>query len=158
MIARNLRQLIDPPVSRWILIAVFERMAAEGSRIVCVPLDSGYVNYSDPMVSGRPVLIKFTDIPDAGIIGPVWLGAGRHRCVAVSAFSRRSQGGGRRFCLLDRLAQISRAGSMPASGGQPQPCGGVDRRHGQSQSTADFYRGPRDAGSRLGAAPGTIAI
>src|SRR5213078_1787467 len=66
-------------------IAVFERMAAEGSQVACAPLIYGYVSYAS--AGFRPNRLAFADIPVARALGPAGSALGGTG-IAVSAFSK----------------------------------------------------------------------
>lgn len=61
--------LIDPACLNRDPIAVYEDMARAESKIACVPLIYGYVNYA--MDGFRPERIGFADIPAEGAKGPI---------------------------------------------------------------------------------------
>ncbi|TGV72889.1 carbohydrate ABC transporter substrate-binding protein, partial [Mesorhizobium sp. M00.F.Ca.ET.158.01.1.1] len=81
---REIAALLDPACFDMDPIAVSERMAEAGSRIVCAPLIYGYVSYA---ASGfRANRLAFADIPVIGSDGPIGSALGGTG-IAVSAFS-----------------------------------------------------------------------
>nr|WP_246248853.1 extracellular solute-binding protein [Chelativorans alearense] len=95
-------------------IAVFEAMAAEGSKIACAPLIYGYVNYA---VAGfRPHRLAFADIPALGADGPVGSALGGTG-IAVSAFSSAREAA-TDFAYWIAGGKTQR-GPYAAAGGQP---------------------------------------
>jgi multiple sugar transport system substrate-binding protein len=118
-------------------IAVSERMAEPGSKIVCAPLIYGYANYA--MEGFRPHRLAFADIPVAGTAGPVGSALGGTG-VAVSAFSR-ARDAAIDFAYWVASAEVQR-GLYPASGGQPgHDAGWVDEA--VNAATGNFYRNTR---------------
>lgn len=129
--------LVDPECFDMDPIAVFERMAKPGSKIVCSPLIYGYVNYA--MDGFRPHPLVFADIPVAGTSGPVGSALGGTG-IAVSAFSENRQAA-IDFAYWIASADIQR-GLYPASGGQPgHDAGWTDET--VNAATGDFYRNTR---------------
>ena len=64
----GLFSLVDPACLTSDPIAVYEDMARADSKIACVPLIYGYVNYA--MDGFRPARVRFADIPVQGAKGP----------------------------------------------------------------------------------------
>lgn len=134
----ELAALVDPACYDMDPIAVFEKMAEEGSTIACCPYIYGYVNYA--MAGFRPNVLTFVDIPEAGILGPAGSALGGTG-IAVSAFSK------------DKIAAIDFAywiasgdvqkGLYASSGGQ---CGHAAAWEDDivNAATGDFYRGTRE--------------
>ena len=119
-------------------IAVFERMAAEDSTVACAPYAYGYVSYA---VEGfRPHVLTFTDIPEAGIIGPAGSALGGTG-IAVSAFSKEKS------AAIDFAYWIAggdvQKGPYAAAGGQPGHAAAWEDDI-VNAATADFYRGTRE--------------
>ena len=133
----ELARLIDPACFDMDPIAVFERMAAEGSTVACTPYIYGYVSYG---IDGfRPNVLTFTDIPEAGIIGPAGSALGGTG-IAVSAFSREKQ------AAIDFAYWIAgggvQKGLYASSGGQPGHAAAWEDET-VNAATGDFYRGTR---------------
>ena len=133
----ELAALIDTACYDMDPIAVFERMAEEGSTIACAPYIYGYVNYA---ISGfRPNLLTFTDIPEAGIIGPSGSALGGTG-IAVSAFSKAKD------AAIDFAYWIAsgdvQKGPYAASGGQAGHTAAWEDDV-VNDATGDFYRGTR---------------
>jgi multiple sugar transport system substrate-binding protein len=129
--------LIDPACFDMDPIAVFERMAKEGSTIACAPLVYGYVNYA--MSGFRPNVLTFTDIPEAGIIGPSGSALGGTG-IAVSAFSKAKD------AAIDFAYWIAsgdvQKGLYASSGGQPAHAAAWED-DAVNEATGEFYRGTR---------------
>lgn len=85
---RALADLLDPACAAMDPIAVFEAMAAPGSRIACAPLIYGYVSYAQP--GFRAHRIGFADLALAGADGPIGSALGGTG-IAVSARSAHLQ-------------------------------------------------------------------
>lgn len=133
----ELAGLIDPACYDMDPIAVFERMAEGGSTIACSPYVYGYVNYA---IEGfRPNLLTFTDIPEAGIIGPSGSALGGTG-IAVSAFSK-GKGAAIDFAYWIASGDIQK-GLYAASGGQPGHAAAWEDDT-VNAATGDFYRGTR---------------
>lgn len=133
----ELAALVDPACFDMDPIAVFERMAANGSDIACAPYIYGYVNYA---IDGfRPHLLTFTDIPEAGIIGPAGSALGGTG-IAVSAFSKH------KTRAIDFAYWIAsgdvQKGPYAAAGGQPGHAAAWED-DAVNETTGDFYRGTR---------------
>lgn len=133
----ELAALLDPACFDMDPIAAFERMAAEGSEIACVPYAYGYVPYA--IAGFRPHLLTFTDIPEAGIIGPAGSALGGTG-IAVSAFSKE------KVAAIDFAYWISsgdvQKGPYAASGGQPGHAAAWED-DAVNDATGDFYRATR---------------
>ncbi|TGV58335.1 carbohydrate ABC transporter substrate-binding protein, partial [Mesorhizobium sp. M2D.F.Ca.ET.160.01.1.1] len=85
---REIAALLDPACFDMDPIAVSERMAEAGSRIVCAPLIYGYVSYA---ASGfRANRLPFADIPVIGSDGPIGSALGGTG-IAVSDFSEAKE-------------------------------------------------------------------
>jgi multiple sugar transport system substrate-binding protein len=129
--------LIDPACFDMDPIAVFERMAEERSEIACAPYIYGYVNYAIP--GFRPHLLTFTDIPEAGIIGPAGSALGGTG-IAVSVFSEN------KAAAIDFAYWIAsgdvQKGPYAAAGGQPGHAAAWED-DAVNTATGDFYRGTR---------------
>lgn len=111
---RELADLIDPACAGMDPIAVFEEMAHPGSQVACAPLIYCYVSYAIP--GFRANLVRFADMPVAGISGPVGSALGGTG-IAVSAFSdHRKAAMDFAYWVAGREAQT---GPYAASGGQP---------------------------------------
>jgi multiple sugar transport system substrate-binding protein len=118
-------------------IAVFERMAAEDSTIACTPLAYGYVSYA---IKGfRPNVLTFTEMPEAGIIGPAGSALGGTG-IAVSAFSK-AKPAAMDFAYWIASGDVQK-GPYAASGGQPGHAAAWED-DGVNEATGDFYRGTR---------------
>ena len=118
-------------------IAVSERMAESGSKIVCSPLIYGYVSYATE--GFRPRRLAFADMPVAGASGPVGSALGGTG-IAVSAFSTVKQAA-IDFAYWVAAADVQR-GSYQAAGGQP----GHDAAWTDATvnaATGSFYRNTR---------------
>jgi multiple sugar transport system substrate-binding protein len=134
---REIAELIDPGCFEMDPIAVFERMAAEGSDIACAPLIYGYVSYA---ISGfRANRLAFADIPAAGTLGPAGSALGGTG-IAVSAFSKRRDAA-IDFAYWIAGAEIQR-GPYAASGGQPAHAAAWED-DAVNAATGDFYRATR---------------
>ena len=136
-LVREIAALVDPGCFEMDPIAVFERMAAEGSQIACAPLIYGYVNYA---VAGfRPNRIAFADIPVAGEGGPVGSALGGTG-IAVSAFSRAKEAA-IDFAYWIASADVQR-GPYARAGGQPGHAAAWED-DAVNAATGDFYRATR---------------
>ena len=134
---REIADLIDPECFEMDPIAAFERMAVAGSRIACAPLIYGYINYS---IGGfRNSLIKFSDIPVAGDLGPAGSALGGTG-IAVSAFSNHSQRA-IDFAYWISSANIQRS-LYTSSGGQAGHAAAWEDDVANA-ATASFYRATR---------------
>ena len=134
----ELTALIDPACFDMDPIAVFERMAAEDDTIACCPYIYGYVNYA--MNGFRPNVLTFTNIPEAGILGPAGSALGGTG-IAVSAFSKQ------RSAAIDFAYWIAsgdiQKGLYAASGGQAGHAAAWEDDTANA-ATGDFYRGTRE--------------
>lgn len=106
--------LIDPACFDMDPIAVSEKMAEADSVIACAPYIYGYVSYA--LDGFRPNPLSFTDIPEAGVIGPAGSALGGTG-IAVSAFSSNKDAA-IDFAYWVASAEIQK-GVYAASGGQP---------------------------------------
>jgi multiple sugar transport system substrate-binding protein len=133
----ELAALIEPACFDLDPIAVFERMAAEDSTIACAPLAYGYVSYA---IKGfRPNVLTFTDMPEAGIIGPSGSALGGTG-IAVSAFSR-AKPAAVDFAYWIASGDVQK-GPYAASGGQPGHAAAWEDDI-VNEATGDFYLGTR---------------
>jgi multiple sugar transport system substrate-binding protein len=133
----ELAGLIDPACLGMDPIAVSEKMAEAGSRIVCAPLIYGYVPYA---VEGfRPNRLAFADMPVAGANGPIGSALGGTG-IAVSAFSR-AKDTAIDFAYWVASAEVQR-GLYAAAGGQPGHAAAWED-DAVNAATGDFYRGTR---------------
>jgi multiple sugar transport system substrate-binding protein len=134
---REMSGLVDRSCFEMDPIAVFERMAAEGSQIACAPLIYGYVNYA--IAGFRHHAIAFADIPAAGELGPVGSALGGTG-IAVSAFSKL------RDAAIDFAYWVAGADTQrvpyAAAGGQPGHAAAWEDG-AVNAPTADFYRATR---------------
>jgi multiple sugar transport system substrate-binding protein len=134
---REMAALVDPECFAMDPIAVFEKMAAEGSQIACAPLIYGYVNYA---VAGfRPSRIGFADIPVAWTSGPVGSALGGTG-IAVSAFSQ-AKDAAIDFAYWIASAEVQR-GPYAAAGGQSGHAAAWED-DAVNAATGDFYRATR---------------
>lgn len=133
----ELAALIDPVCYDMDPIAVFERMAEEDSTIACSPLIYGYVNYA--MSGFRPSVLTFTDIPEAGIIGPAGSALGGTG-IAVSAFSK-AKPEAIDFAYWIASGDVQK-GLYASSGGQPGHAAAWEDDV-VNDETGEFYRGTR---------------
>jgi multiple sugar transport system substrate-binding protein len=111
---REIAALVEPACFGMDPIAVSERMAEAGSRIVCAPLIYGYVSYA---ISGfRAQRLAFADIPVFGSNGPIGSALGGTG-IAVSAFS------GAKEAAIDFAYWVAsgdvQRGPYAVAGGQP---------------------------------------
>jgi multiple sugar transport system substrate-binding protein len=134
---RELADLADPSCLYMDPIAVSERMAEPGSRIVCAPLIYGYVSYA--MEGFRQHRLAFADIPVAGPYGPVGTALGGTG-IAVSAFSAAAK------AAIDFTYWIAsgevQGGLYARSGGQPGHAKAWEDAE-VNAATGDFYRATR---------------
>jgi len=134
----ELAALVDPACFDMDPIAVFERMAAEDSTVACCPFIYGYVNYA--IAGFRPNVLTFTDIPEAGILGPAGSALGGTG-IAVSAFSRAKS------TAIDFAYWIAsgdvQKGSYAAAGGQAGHAAAWEDDI-VNAATGDFYRDTRE--------------
>lgn len=133
----ELADLIDPACFDMDPIAVLERMAEEGSTIACAPYIYGYVNYA---IEGfRRHVLTFSDIPEAGIIGPAGSALGGTG-IAVSALSK-AKSAAIDFAYWIASADVQK-GVYASCGGQPGHAAAWED-DGVNDATGDFYRGTR---------------
>ena len=134
----ELAALVDPACFDMDPIAVFERMAADGSTIACSPYIYGYMNYA---VAGfRPNILTFTDIPEAGILGPAGSALGGTG-IAVSAFSK-AKAEAIDFAYWVASGDVQK-GPYAASGGQAGHAAAWEDDT-VNAATNDFYGGTRE--------------
>jgi multiple sugar transport system substrate-binding protein len=134
---RELASYVDEACFEQDPIAVFENMAQPESRIDCVPLVYGYVNYA--WAQFRPVRIAFANIPvfdEAAPAGSALGGTG----IAVSA-RRAHQDEASAFALWVAGAEAQR-GPFAHAGGQPGHAAAWEDDMVNAQSD-DFYRATR---------------
>ncbi|WP_181257105.1 extracellular solute-binding protein [Pseudaminobacter soli (ex Li et al. 2025)] len=134
---REIADLLDPASREMDPIAVSERMAEAGSKIVCSPLIYGYVSYSFP--GFRPNRLAFVDIPEAGKNGPVGSALGGTG-IAVSAFSRAREAA-INFAYWVAGSEVQR-GPYAAAGGQPGHAHAWED-DGVNAATSGFYKATR---------------
>lgn len=134
---REIAALVDPACFGMDPIAVFEKMAGQGSPIACTPLIYGYVSYA--MRGFRPNLLHFANIPVAGNDGPKGSALGGTG-LAVSAFTKAPLEA-IEFVYWVASGEVQK-GPYAASGGQP---GHADAWEDDAvnAATADFYRATR---------------
>jgi multiple sugar transport system substrate-binding protein len=136
-LVREIASLVDPACFGMDPIAVFEKMAADGSPIACAPLIYGYVNYA---VAGfRPKRIAFADIAVAGDAGPGGSALGGTG-IAVSAFSK-AKNAAIDFAYWIASAEVQR-GPYAAARGQPGHAAAWEDDIANA-ATGDFYRATR---------------
>ena len=134
---REIAGLVEPACLEMDPIAVSERMAEAGSRIVCAPLIYGYVSYA---LSGfRAHRLAFADIPVIGSNGPVGSALGGTG-IAVSAFSA-AQEAAIDFAYWIASGDVQR-GPYAAAGGQPGHAAAWED-DAVNAATGDFYRDTR---------------
>lgn len=134
----ELAALVDPACFEMDPITVFERMAEESSVIACCPYAYGYVNYA---IDGfRPNVLTFTDIPEAGILGPAGSALGGTG-IAVSAFSK-AKSAAIDFAYWIASGDVQK-GLYAASGGQAGHAAAWED-DAVNAATGDFYRGTRE--------------
>jgi len=134
---REIADLIDPASLEMDPIAVSEKMAEAGSKLVCSPLIYGYVSYSLP--GFRPGRLAFADIPAAGTNGPVGSALGGTG-IAVSAFSPAREAA-IDFAYWVASGEVQRC-SYAAAGGQPGH-GHAWEDDGVNAATCGFYKATR---------------
>lgn len=131
---REIAALVDPTCFDMDPIAVSERMAEAGSRIVCAPLIYGYVSYA---ASGfRANRLAFADIPVIGSNGPIGSALGGTG-IAVSAFSK-AKDAAIDFAYWIASGDVQR-GIYAAAGGQPGHAAAWEDQT-VNEATANFYR------------------
>lgn len=134
---REIAALVDPASIEMDPIAVSEKMAEAGSKLVCSPLIYGYVSYS---LSGfRANRLAFADIPAAGPHGPVGSALGGTG-IAVSAFSKARQAA-IDFAYWVASAEIQR-GPYAVAGGQPGHAAAWEDLS-VNTATGNFYKATR---------------
>ncbi|RWE36652.1 MAG: extracellular solute-binding protein [Mesorhizobium sp.] len=134
---REIAALVDPACFDMDPIAVSERMAEAGSRIVCAPLIYGYVSYA---ASGfRANRLAFADIPVIGSDGPIGSALGGTG-IAVSAFSKAKE------IAIDFACWVAsgdvQRGIYAAAGGQPGHAAAWEDQ-AVNEATGSFYRDTR---------------
>ncbi|CCV07155.1 conserved hypothetical protein [Mesorhizobium metallidurans STM 2683] len=134
---REIAALVDPACFEMDPIAVSERMAEAGSRIVCAPLIYGYVSYA--ATGFRANRLAFADIPLVGSGGPMGSALGGTG-IAVSAFSR-AKDAAIDFAYWVASGEVQR-GAYAASGGQPGHAAAWEDRT-VNAATGNFYRDTR---------------
>ncbi|WP_181169144.1 ABC transporter substrate-binding protein [Mesorhizobium sp. B2-4-14] len=134
---REIAAVLDPACFEMDPIAVSERMAEAGSRIVCVPLIYGYVSYA--MAGFRPNRLAFADIPVIGNAGPVGSALGGTG-IAVSAFSKAKEAA-IDFAYWIASGDVQR-GPYAAAGGQPGHAAAWEDRM-VNAAAGNFYRDTR---------------
>lgn len=134
---RAVIELIDPQCLAMDPIAVFEAMAQPASRIDCVPLIYGYVNYA--WQDFRPVRLGFADIPRFQGHGPVGSALGGTG-IAVSARTAHAKEAFD-FALWVADAEAQR-GPFAAAGGQPGHAAAWEDE-AVNATAGDFYRATR---------------
>lgn len=134
---REIALLVDPASIEMDPIAISEKMAEAGSKLVCSPLIYGYVSYS---LSGfRANRLVFADIPAAGPHGPAGSALGGTG-IAVSAFSKARQAA-IDFAYWVASAEIQR-GPYAVAGGQPGHAAAWEDPD-VNTATGDFYKATR---------------
>lgn len=139
-VCEQLREVIariDPQCLTMDPIAVFEAMAQPDSRIDCVPLIYGYVNYA--WQGFRPVRLGFADIPRFQGHGPVGSALGGTG-IAVSARTAHAAEAFD-FALWVADAEAQR-GPFAAAGGQPGHAAAWEDE-AVNATAGDFYRATR---------------
>ena len=134
---RAVIDVIDPQCLAMDPIAVFEAMAQPASRIDCVPLIYGYVNYA--WQGFRPVRLGFADIPRFQGHGPVGSALGGTG-IAVSARTAHAKEAFD-FALWVADAEAQR-GPFAAAGGQPGHAAAWEDEAVHT-TAGDFYRATR---------------
>ncbi|TPL96824.1 extracellular solute-binding protein [Mesorhizobium sp. B2-3-10] len=134
---REIAALVDPTCFDMDPIAVSERMAEAGSRIVCAPLIYGYVSYA---ASGfRADSLAFADIPVVGSNGPIGSALGGTG-IAVSAFSKAKEAA-IDFAYWVASGDVQR-GIYAAAGGQPGHAAAWEDQT-VNEVAGNFYRSTR---------------
>ena len=134
---REIAALIDPACFEMDPIAVSERMAEAGSKVVCAPLIYGYASYA--MAGFRAHRLAFADIPVFGTSGPIGSALGGTG-IAVSAFSK-AKDAATDFAYWVASGDVQR-GPYAASGGQPGH-GAAWEDQTVNAATGNFYRDTR---------------
>ncbi|MGY2994159.1 multiple sugar transport system substrate-binding protein [Mesorhizobium sp. URHB0026] len=134
---REIAVVVDPTCFDMDPIAVSERMAEAGSRIVCAPLIYGYVSYA---ASGfRATRLAFADMPVVGSNGPTGSALGGTG-IAVSAFSKAKEAA-IDFAYWVASGDVQR-GIYAAAGGQPGHAAAWEDQT-INELAGNFYRGTR---------------
>ncbi|MEI9428321.1 extracellular solute-binding protein [Mesorhizobium sp. Cs1299R1N3] len=134
---REIAALVDPTCFDMDPIAISERMAEAGSRIVCAPLIYGYVSYA---ASGfRANRLAFADIPVIGSNAPIGSALGGTG-IAVSAFSK-AKDAAIDFAYWIASGDVQR-GIYAAGGGQPGHAAAWEDQT-VNEATGNFYRDTR---------------
>ncbi|QKC86577.1 carbohydrate ABC transporter substrate-binding protein [Mesorhizobium sp. NZP2077] len=134
---REITALVEPACFEMDPIAISERMAEAGSRIVCAPLIYGYVSYA---ISGfRAHRLSFTDIPAVGSNGPIGSALGGTG-IAVSAFSK-AKDAATDFAYWVASGDVQ-LGPYAAAGGQPGHAAAWEDQT-VNAATGNFYRDTR---------------
>ncbi|KRB28285.1 ABC transporter substrate-binding protein [Mesorhizobium sp. Root695] len=134
---REIASLVEPACFEMDPIAVSERMAEAGSRIVCAPLIYGYVSYA--MAGFRANRLAFADIPVVGYSGPIGSALGGTG-IAVSAFSK-ARDAAIDFAYWAASGDVQR-GAYAAAGGQPGHAAAWEDQT-VNEATGNFYRDTR---------------
>jgi multiple sugar transport system substrate-binding protein len=134
---REIAALVEPACYEMDPIAISERMAEAGSRIVCAPLVYGYVSYA--IAGFRPNRLAFADVPAVGSAGPVGSALGGTG-IAVSAFSKDADAA-IDFAYWIASGDVQR-GPYAAAGGQPGHAAAWEDRS-VNDSAGNFYRDTR---------------
>lgn len=134
---REIAALVGPACFEMDPIAVSERMAEAGSRIICAPLIYGYVSYAMPGL--RANRLAFADIPVVGSSGPIGSALGGTG-IAVSAFAE-AKDAAIAFAYWVASGEVQR-GPYAAAGGQPGHAAAWEDR-AVNEATGNFYRDTR---------------
>ncbi|MER9139064.1 extracellular solute-binding protein [Mesorhizobium sp. M0830] len=134
---REIAALVGPACFEMDPIAVSERMAEAGSRIICAPLIYGYVSYA--MSGFRANRLAFADIPVVGSSGPIGSALGGTG-IAVSAFAE-AKDAAIAFAYWVASGEVQR-GPYAAAGGQPGHAAAWEDR-AVNEATGNFYRDTR---------------
>ncbi|MER8749680.1 extracellular solute-binding protein [Mesorhizobium sp. M1050] len=134
---REIAALVGPACFEMDPIAVSERMAEAGSRIICAPLIYGYVSYA--MSGFRANRLAFADIPVVGSSGPIGSALGGTG-IAVSAFAK-AKDAAIDFAYWVASGEVQR-GPYAAVGGQPGHAAAWEDR-AVNEATGNFYRDTR---------------
>ncbi|RZI65702.1 MAG: extracellular solute-binding protein [Variovorax sp.] len=134
---RALMKLVDPQCLAQDPIAVFEAMAQPASRIDCVPLIYGYVNYA--WADFRPVRLGFSDIPALDGRGPIGSALGGTGIAVSARTAHATEAFDFAVWVADAEAQ---RGPFAAAGGQPGHAAAWED-DGVNTTAGDFYRATR---------------
>ena len=134
---RALMQLIDPQCMTLDPIAVFEAMAQPRSRIDCVPLIYGYVNYA--WADFRAVRLGFADIPRLEGRGPIGSALGGTGIAVSARTAHPTEAFDFAVWVADAEAQ---RGPFAAAGGQPGHAAAWEDDT-VNATAGDFYRATR---------------